>query len=49
MAKKKATKRAKKYEPKLKLKESVQWDDLINLSLQKPEKKEALKKTTKKK
>jgi len=42
---KKATKRAKKYEPKLKLKEGVEWDDLINLSLQTPEpKKKAVKK-----
>jgi hypothetical protein len=48
MAKTKATKRPKKYEPKLQVKEGTEWDDLINLSLQ-PDKKEAPKKTTKKK
>jgi hypothetical protein len=48
MAKKNETKRATKYEPKLQVKEGTEWDDLIAISLQ-PEKKEAPKKTTKKK
>lgn len=38
MAKKQPSERAKKYAPKLDLKEGVQWDDLINLSLKKPSK-----------
>lgn len=33
MAKKKATKRPKTYEPKLQLKESVELNDLVNLAL----------------
>lgn len=36
MAKKKVTKRAKKYESKLALKEGVEFTDLIGVALQKP-------------
>jgi hypothetical protein len=40
--------RAEKYDPKLKLKEGVEWRDLIDLTLQ-PEKKKVIKKPAKKK
>lgn len=40
---KKTKKRAMAYDPKLNLKDSVQWDDLIALSLKQPEKKQAPK------
>jgi hypothetical protein len=48
MAKAKATKRTKKYEPKLQVKEGTEWSDLIALSLE-PEKKPEVKKAPKKK
>jgi len=45
---KKQKKRSKTYDPKLTLKDNVEWSDLIDLSLQ-PEKKKAIKKPAKKK
>ena len=45
---KKPTKRAKKYDPKLAVKEGTEWSDLIALSLQ-PTKKKAAPKSKKKK